>query len=179
MMYPDDSTFRVQVIVVPAPASEGDEAAISLMLIDIAGRKQTDEVLQKREKIFGVMFESHDSVMLLIDPGSGMIIDANLAAERFYGRSRETLYTLSIDEINTLPPKEVKALLAKVARGQITSFTARHRRSSGEIRDVEVHSSPVTLEGKPVLFSIIHDITDRKWPEEKLDESPGRGHGLR
>jgi PAS domain S-box-containing protein len=162
MLYSDGSTFRVQVIAVQAPASEGDDAAISLMLIDITGRKQTDEVLQKREKIFGVMFESHDSVMLLIDPGTGTIIDANQAAERFYGRSRENLSTLSIDEINTLPPEEVKALLAKVAQGQITSFTAQHRRSSGEIRTVEVHSSPIALAGKTVLFSIIHDITDRK-----------------
>jgi len=162
MQYSDGSPFRVQVIAVQAPASEGDDAAISLMLIDITGRKQTDEGLQKREKIFGVMFESHDSVMLLIDPGTGTIIDANLAAERFYGRSRENLSTLSIDEINTLPSEEVKALLAKVAQGQITSFTAQHRCSSGEIRTVEVHSSPIALAGKTVLFSIIHDITDRK-----------------
>jgi PAS domain S-box-containing protein len=162
MLYSDGSLFRVQVIAVQAPASEGDDAAISLMLIDITGRKQTDEALQKREKIFGVMFESHDSVMLLVDPGTGMIIDANLAAERFYGRSRENLSTLSIDEINTMPSEEVKALLAKVAQGQITSFTAQHRRSSGEIRTVEVHSSPIALAGKTVLFSIIHDITDRK-----------------
>jgi len=162
MLYSDGSTFRVQVIAVQAPASEGDEAVISLMLIDITGRKQTDEALQKREKIFGVMFESHDSVMLLIDPGTGTIVDANLAAERFYGRSRENLYTLSIDEINALPPKKVKALLAKVAQGQITSFTAQHRRSNGEIRTVEVHSSPIALAGKMVLFSIIHDITDRE-----------------
>ena len=167
LMYPDGPPFRVQVIAVPAPASEGAEAALSLMLIDITGRKQIDEAQQKREKIFGVMFESHDSVMLLIDPGSGIIRDANLAAERFYGRSRETLCTLSIDEINTLPPKEVKALRAKVVRGQITTFTSQHRHSSGEARTVEVHSSPVAIGGKTLLFSIIHDITET--------EAGGRG----
>jgi PAS domain S-box-containing protein len=170
---------RVQIVIAPAPSVEGKEAALSLMLIDITGRKQTGGALQNSEKHFGEMFESHASVMLLIDPETGKIIEVNRAAEWFYGRSRENLCTLSIDEINTLPSDEIKTLRAKVARGQITSFTAQHRCSSGEIKDVEVHSSPIAMGEKTVLFSIIHDITDREKDRKDTKKSPVNEHGLR
>ena len=179
MQHSSGSVFLVQIIGVPAPSVEGKEAALSLMMIDITDRKQPGESAQKSFEIFSSIFENHDSVMLLIEPDNGKIIDANRAAERFYGRSRENLCTMSIDEINTLPEDEMKALRAEVARGQITSFTARHRCSSGEIKAVEVHSSPIAIEGKTILFSIIHDITDREKDREVTAKNPATEHGSR
>lgn len=105
------------------------------------------------------MFNRHDSIMLLVEPEAGDIIDANPAVERFYGRSKKELCVQSIDEINTLPPEELAVVRVKVAQGQITSFTSQQRLRNGDARTVEVHSSPVTMGGKTVLFSIIHDIT--------------------
>lgn len=37
----------------------------------------------------------------------------------------------------------------------------KHQLANGEVRDVEVFSTPINLKEKRVLFSIIHDITDR------------------
>ncbi|WP_295431179.1 PAS domain S-box protein [uncultured Thiodictyon sp.] len=47
-------------------------------------------------------------------------------------------------------------------------FNFRHRIASGEVRDVEVFSSPVDVSGRPLLFSIVHDITHRKQVEAAL-----------
>ena len=52
--------------------------------------------------------------------------------------------------------------------GRRKYFLFRHKLSTGEVRDVEVYSSPVETEPKPLLFSIIHDITDRIKAEESL-----------
>ncbi len=41
-------------------------------------------------------------------------------------------------------------------------FIFPHRLASGEVRTVEVHSSPISHNGQIMLFSIIHDITERK-----------------
>ncbi len=46
-------------------------------------------------------------------------------------------------------------------------FHFMHRLASGEIRDVEVHSSPVDLEGGTVLHSIVHDTTALREAESK------------
>lgn len=50
-------------------------------------------------------------------------------------------------------------------------FEFPHKLSNGDIRIVEVHSSPVIYEGRNILFSIIHDITERKKIEQALKES--------
>ena len=137
-----------------------------------------DEALRESEQKFRAMFERHDSVMLLIAPESGKIINANLAAERFYGRSQKELCTLSIDEINTLSPEEVAAERRRAAREQKNFFTFMHRLAGGEIRTVEVHSSPIEMGGKTVLFSIINDITERMRTEKTLLESEQKYHNL-
>ena len=140
-------------------------------LEDITERKRMEEALKESEENFHSMFESHDSIMLLIEPETGKIIDANLAAERFYGRTRTELCTLSMDEINALPPEVVAAARAKAVQGEVTFFTFPHRIASGEIRTVEVHSSPIAMKGKTILFAIIHDITDRRLVEAALRQA--------
>lgn len=45
--------------------------------------------------------------MLLINPVTGEIIDANREAVRYYGHDREKLLKLSINEINALSPERV------------------------------------------------------------------------
>ena len=114
------------------------------------------------------MFESNAAVKLVIDPANGRIIDVNRAAEEFYGYSRDTLLSMRMDAINTLTQEEIAKEMYKVGMGWQLCFNFRHRLASGEIRDVEVYSGPVDLGGKQVLYSIVHDITDRKKTEESL-----------
>jgi diguanylate cyclase (GGDEF)-like protein/PAS domain S-box-containing protein len=126
------------------------------------------------QQIFQVLFENHAAVMLLIDPYSGFILDANQSAVSFYGYPKSKLFGMSINEINILPPAEVEAERLKALAAKQNVFIFPHRLASGEERIVEVHSSAITLQDKEVLFSIIHDITDRKHAEKALLESENR-----
>jgi PAS domain S-box-containing protein len=161
LLHSSGSSFRVHIIAVPAPPVEGDGAAISLMVVNISTISTAKKALQTNEWDFHHLFNNHASVMLLIDPATGKIINANRAAEHFYGRSSDELCTLSMDAINILPPEEMALKRKMAANDEVTVFTLRHRLLNGKIRDVEVHSSPVVMGNKTVLFSIIHDITDR------------------
>jgi len=53
------------------------------------------------------MFETHNAVMLLIEPETGKIIDANLSAQNFYGYSDEAFKQMIIQDINSLPEEKV------------------------------------------------------------------------
>ena len=143
----------------------GDLAAVALKYA-----KYQDELRESEER-FHSMFDKHGATMLLIEPGSGQILDANAAAEEFYGYPLETLKRMTIQEINTLSPEEVAELRQQALQRHLNYFVFPHRLASGEIRSVEVHSTPITIGGQPVLFSVIHDITERKRAEEALRQS--------
>ena len=141
---------------------------------DITEHKQAEEALRESEELFKNMFQKHSAVMLLVEPNSGDIVDANYAAAEFYGYSKDKLLTLNISVINGLNPDLVECERMKAFREEKTHFVFPHKLSSGEIRTVEVHSTPIVINDKPLLFSIIHDITDRKQAEEALIESEFR-----
>ena len=108
---------------------------------------------------FEQVFEQHGVVMLWIEPGSGQIVDANPAAVTFYGHSREQLRTMAIQQINTFTAKQVAQERELALSEGRNYFIFRHRLADGEIRTVEVHSQPFSVDEQPLLLSVIHDIT--------------------
>lgn len=131
--------------------------------------------LAESETRYRSLFRDSASVMLLIDPSDGSIKDANAAAERFYGWSRGELTRMRISQINTLTPEEVQAEMERARALQKNHFEFRHRLASGEVRDVEVYSGPVTGPGgEQWLYSIVHDVSDRVRAQRALEESERR-----
>ncbi len=130
-----------------------------------------ENTLWDSEENFHHMFQKHNAVVLLIEPVSGQIMDANMAAESFYGYSVERLRQMNITDINTLPPEQVMQERQRALQAKRNYFIFPHRLAGGQTRTVEVHSSPATLKGRQFLFSIIHDITERKQAEDLLLKS--------
>jgi PAS domain S-box-containing protein len=156
---------------VPLENKDGLIDRILSVVENVTMRKQTEKKLQESEEQFHQLFEKHDAVMLLIEPETGKIIDANLSAQNFYGYPDGTLKQLTIQDINSLPEEKVLELRKQAQKENQNYFVFPHCLASGEIRTVEVHSSPIIINKKQILFSIIHDITDRIQAEEKLKES--------
>ncbi len=141
---------------------------------DISSRKQAEDALRENEKRYRSLFKNHHSVMLIIDPSSGDIVDANPAAVSYYGWSHEEITCKNISNINTLTKEQIFMEMEKAKQEQRRIFYFQHRLSDGDIRDVEVYSGPIQLHGKDFLFSIIHDISERKQAEKSLQESERR-----
>ncbi|MCX8202129.1 MAG: PAS domain S-box protein, partial [Candidatus Caldarchaeum sp.] len=115
----------------------------------------TEKELRESEERYRKLFENHAAVKLLIDPDTADIIDANAAAEKFYGWTREQLKHMKITDINILSPGEVKEEMEKARAAKKTYFEFRHRVADGSLRDVAVYSSKIEIGGKDVLHSII------------------------
>ncbi len=114
------------------------------------------------------MFEKNRTVQLLIDPLSGLIFDANPAAVEFYGYELDTLKRMKISAINLSSEEKIAEALRQAVAEQQLVFLFRHRLASGEVREVEVRSSPVTIGSQQLLHSIIHDVTDQVRAEAAL-----------
>lgn len=142
--------------------------SVSPLLAEAIHRFKLEESLHESEERFRSMFERHAAVMLLLDPDRGSIIEANPAAAAFYGYSQAALRRMNISDLNILPRATVARRRREAVREKTKFFTSPHRLASGEIRTVEVHSSPIEVKGKTLLFSIIQDITDRKLLEKEV-----------
>jgi PAS domain S-box-containing protein len=131
-------------------------------------RFQVEESLQESEQRFRSMFERHAAIMLLVEPGSGTIEAANPAAAAFYGHSVERLRTMKLEELQTLAPSVVAGQIRRALRGEQKGFVSTHRLAGGEVRTVEIHSSPVGIKSSVSLFLIIHDVTERRLLEQQV-----------
>lgn len=100
--------------------------------------------------------------MLLIEPSTGKIVKANIAAHKFYALPQKTLETLSIQDINLLSKEQVASERSLAKSENRKHFIFRHKVGNGDAKTVAVYSVPITLNGQKLLYSIIQDITKER-----------------
>jgi diguanylate cyclase (GGDEF)-like protein/PAS domain S-box-containing protein len=139
---------------------------------------ETMDVLQTGEdRRYRAIFEQNPAIMVLVAPESGAIIEANHAAEAFYGYSRPQLRTMHLTDmdIGLQPVQKTPYIWQQEEQqegqqeGQSRQRT-RHRLASGEVREVQVVSSPVDLSGQSLMCLVIHDMTSYGQAERLLHE---------
>ena len=137
--------------------------------------RAAEEVLRASERKFRDMFQNHSAIMYLIDPESLRYVDANRAAQRFYGYGHEEFLTKHISEINVAEEGELRRDISAALASGTAIFSTRHRLADGSVRDMEVRLSPIFgAERKPIYFAVASDITDRIRAEMLLRESERR-----
>ena len=158
----------IDVLLSSAPIDPKDlSIGVTFTALDITSRKEAEEDLRESEEQYRSLFKNNHSIMLLIDPETANIVDANPAAVSFYGWSYEALIRKKMFDINTLTEEQVFGEMEKAKMEQRKHFYFRHCLASGENRDVEVYSGPIKVHGKELLYSIVYDITARKKTEEE------------
>ena len=156
-------------------AWQGDQGwSYTAILRDATTRKQAESALRAREAMYRATFERTRAVRLLIEPRTGAIADANAAACQFYGYTRDEMIRLSIPALNPLPPEHLATLMASVPDDRAAHFIMQHRLAQGDLRDVEVYSTRVEVNGTTMLDSLVFDITERRRSEQELRRSEER-----
>jgi PAS domain S-box-containing protein len=151
--------------------SNGKSIIVTGLVIDITDRKRSEELLRQSNEQYKSLFQDNHSVMLLIHPETGKIVDANPTACTYYGWSHAEICHLNIDEINSLSKEEIAGEMQLAKEEQRNHFFFRHRLATNEIRDVEVYSGPIRFGDETMLYSIVHDVTDKTLIEEALRQS--------
>lgn len=115
-------------------------------------QKRTEALLEQTQ----AMFNNHEAIMLLVEPGTWQICDSNPAAADFYGYSAEELREMNIRDLNAEGAGD------GVFGENQTNHTFLHKLKSGEVRNVDVYSSLINSGGRDLFFFIIFDVTRRE-----------------
>jgi PAS domain S-box-containing protein len=145
--------------------------ALGLLLSDRLQRQRERNATDQREAHFSSLFNNNHLVMLVVSPDDGAIVEANPAAESFYGWSHAQLTSMHIDDLNTLPPAALRSVMAQLRLVQGNHFEFRHRRANGTECDVDVYTGPVQRGKKALLYSVVIDASERKATEASLRET--------
>lgn len=115
--------------------------------------------IKRKDDYYKVLFEDINVVNLIINPETGNIVDANSCACEFYQYSYEDITKLKITDINILTMEQINFEMRLAREERRNHFYFKHRLANGKIRDVEVCSSPITIDGNQLLYSTIYDRT--------------------
>ena len=174
----DNGSFYAHLETIKVLDENGNFKEFRIAVTDISDLKNTEAALKESEERYREIFVNNHAAMLLIDPSNGDIIDANPAATNFYRYTLDELVKMKISDINISDDNLVLEEMQKAESKQKNHFIFKHRLSNGEIRDVDVYSGLINQKGKPLLYSIIHDITVQKKAEIALRDSENRYRSL-
>lgn len=147
-------------------AASGQECRIAL--IDITGRKQSeDALLESEERIYSLAEMAIDAIVMLDD--CGKVTFCNAAAERMFGWPVAEIIGREFDSFFTPEPalgamKQGFAHFTEQGSGPVVGTTAEvlALRKDGTEFSLELSISVRKLQGKCHAIGIMRDITERK-----------------
>ncbi len=147
---------------------------------DITKRKVAERKLRDSQERYHALFRTSPDAILLADISSGLIIDANNAASKLLGRSKEEIIGLHHYDIR--PSRDIeytrRTFQERGKKSEKSNTFGPEEiylvRSDGTEVPVEFLANIVTIDSKPVFQAIFHDLTIRKQAEEALRKNEER-----
>lgn len=136
-------------------------------------RNRVRQSLQKSEKKYRDIFDLSPQPMFLIDVRLRTIRDINEAAVQQYGYSKEEFIGLHLKDIR--PNKEIEYFESEINKidnndSQFYNTSVKHQRKNGEVFDVELSTSEITLDGKPMRMALAEDVTEKIKAEREVKQ---------
>ncbi len=127
------------------------------------------ETSVQHDSLLQALFDASADGIEVVDAETLRIVDANDAACRMLGYTREEYLQLHVAEIQGLmSPEEVAEGALRIRQTGSASFENRHRCKNGDLRDIQLEIRSIRWKGREVFVSSWRDITARKQAERTL-----------
>lgn len=162
-----DASLATRIVTIEALRSPNG-LECSAMILDITGRRQALERMRVSEIRYRRLFEAAHDGVLLIDPGTSRIIDANPFMTRLLGYPRDQLIGKELFEIGLLKDAAAsRQMFRKLKKDhEIRYEDLPLKNQAGLHQEVEVVANLYHEDGQPVIQCNIRDITIRKLAED-------------
>ncbi len=141
-------------------------------------RERAAKALRISEAQYRILFDGTPLPTLLFDPETAFILQANDAATRVYGYSRDELcglrmLDLKIEAERAPFPAEMSQLLGEFAATGSSTFRGvrTHVRKDGRRIDLDLQSQAISIGGRPLVLTQALDVTEKRELEEQLRQS--------
>ncbi len=134
---------------------------------DIAESKRAEEALRESEQKYHELFDKIRDGVMIVDPQTTQIVEANTATTNMYGYEPHGMAGLKATDISNEPEATFEAM----TRTEPFIPLRYHKRKNGSAFPVEISNGSFTHKGKTFVISSIRDISERKRVEEALRAS--------
>ena len=137
-------------------------------------RKKTSTLVEESEKRYSNLFHLSPQPMWLYDCETLQFVQVNKAAINHYGYTEEEFLALKITDIRT--PEDAEkietALEKSILAGEVL-FTGsfNHFKKNGDVINVEVYSTGITVNNRACRSVIAIDVTERNEYEHKITKA--------
>lgn len=139
---------------------------------DITEQKRVEAALRQSEELYRSVVEQAAENIFLVDVETKRVLEANAALRRSLGYAPEEFEELTLYDIVAHDKQSVDHNIQRILEeGQRYLGERRYRRKDGSLVDVEVSASAIHYDGGEAMCVVAHDITERKWAEEALDDA--------
>jgi PAS domain S-box-containing protein len=149
--------------MVSVTAEGGEPTRRQGIMIDVTGRKHTEEALRESEELYRLLTENSNDLIYLLDL-EGRVVYTSPSVSRLLGRVPRTKFEV-------VHPDDLEAARGcweRVLAGEKELLTVRVFDARGEWQWLEALSALVHYHGRPHVLSVCRDVSARKRAEDAL-----------
>lgn len=155
--------------------ADGRPAGFHGIVRDVSERKRFLEELRRSESEYRSLFENALDAIIIMDPVTEEVLDANARACELYGFKAQDFIGRSMLELSVEPERgRDYAKQTLHGTGRYLAFESKHHRSDGTVREIEIRAGLVSYKSRVAILSINRDVTNRRDAERKVRESEER-----
>ncbi len=125
-----------------------------------SARQPTSDSPPTSSPDYRLLFEAANDAILILDPRTETILDANPKACAMYGGSRAALVGRSLKALTRDPARGERELRRLCERGASEHFESVHLGPNGREIPVLINGSLIEFGGRPAILAIVRDMTE-------------------
>jgi len=146
--------------------------AIQCNVRDVTERKRIETALRTSEERFRRVFQTSPAPIYISTISDGRYIDVNDSGLQLLGYTREEMIGHTVQELGIWHnfPERKPILQNLIAQGSIRNESVLLRTKNGEVKETLLSCETIRLDDEEVMLSLVHDITERKQANLKLEK---------